>query len=134
MMVLSKETTVILTNEEANILGHMNYAAYKLWNICNYERNNYRNLGLSEYPDWYYQKKAHKDNIWYRSLPSQTAQEVCKTLDKSWKSYFKLLKTGGIENPIHLDTNITEYQSPICRTELSTKKEATGSGSLFQRV
>lgn len=42
--------------------------------------------------------KAHKDNIWYRSLPSQTAQEVCKTLDKSWKSYFKLLKTGGIEN------------------------------------
>ena len=56
-MVLSKETTVILTNEEANILGHMNYAAYKLWNVCNYERNNYRNLGLSEYPDWYYQKK-----------------------------------------------------------------------------
>lgn len=76
----------------------MNYAAYKLWNVCNYERNNYRNLGLSEYPDWYYQKKAHKDNIWYRSLPSQTAQEVCKILDKSWKSYFKLLKTGGIEN------------------------------------
>ena len=98
MMVLSKETTVILTNEEANILGHMNYAAYKLRNVCNYERNNYRNLGLSEYPDWYYQKKVHKDNIWYRSLPSQTAQEVCKILDKSWKSYFKLLRTGGIEN------------------------------------
>lgn len=50
-MVLSKETTVILTNEEANILGHMNYAAYKLWNVCNYERNNYKDLGLSEYPD-----------------------------------------------------------------------------------
>ena len=118
-MVLSKETTVILTNEEANILVHMNYVAYKLWNVCNYERNNYRYFGLSEYPDWYYQKKAHKENIWYRSLPSQTVQEVCKTLDKSWKSYFKLLKTGGIENlhPPGYKKNgipITYMQNGIC--------------------
>ena len=26
-----------------------------------------------EYPDWYYQKKAHKGNLWYKQLPSQTA-------------------------------------------------------------
>jgi len=98
-MLLSKETKIKLNKEQSNILGHMCYAAYKLWNECNYERNHYRELGLAEYPDWYYQKKIHKDSIWYKSLPSQTAQEVCKLLDKSWKSFYSLLKTGGIENP-----------------------------------
>lgn len=62
----------------------MCYAAYKLWNVCNYERRNYKELDLPvAYPDWYYQKKAHKNNIPFKSLPSQTAQEVCKLLDKS---------------------------------------------------
>ncbi len=98
-MLLSHETVVRLTSEQSNIIGHMCYAARKLWNVCNYERKNYKELGLSEYPDWFYQKSAHKDDLWYRNLPSQTAQEVCKLLDKSWKSFYALLKTGGIENP-----------------------------------
>ena len=29
-----------------------------------------------KYPDWYYQKKTHKGNLWYKQLPSQTAQET----------------------------------------------------------
>lgn len=98
-MLLSKETTVQLNDVQSNILGHMCYAASKLWNVCNYERNRYKELGLREYPDWYYQKKAHKDDVWFKSLPSQTAQEVCKVLDKSWKSFYRLIKTGGIQNP-----------------------------------
>ena len=98
-MRLSKKTTVKLNNNESNLLGHLCYAAYKLWNQCNYERRNYQELGFETYPDWYYQKKAHKDDLWFKSLPSQTAQEVCKQLDKAWKSYFALLKTKGIENP-----------------------------------
>ena len=61
----------------------MCYAAYKLWNVCNYERFHYKELELDTYPDWYYQKKSHKDDLWYKNLPSQTAQEVCKLLDKS---------------------------------------------------
>jgi putative transposase len=78
----------------------MCYAAYKLWNVCNYERYNYKALKLPvKYPDWYYQKKYHKDDIWYKQLPSQTAQEVCKLLDKSWKSFYSLQKSHGIENP-----------------------------------
>ena len=32
-------------------------------------------------------KKAHKENLWYKQLPSQTAQETCKQLDKAWKSF-----------------------------------------------
>jgi putative transposase len=98
-MRLSHKTVIKLNDRESNILGHLCYAADKLWNICNYERRNYRELGMEEYPDWYYQKKAHKDDLWFKSLPSQTAQEVCKKLDKAWKSYYALLKTGGIKNP-----------------------------------
>ena len=98
-MLLSHETIIRTDADSSNIIGHMCYAASKLWNVCNYERNNYKELGLSKYPDWYYQKSVHKDNMWYKSLPSQTAQEVCKLLDKSWKSFYRLQKTGGIENP-----------------------------------
>ena len=99
-MLLSCKTVIKLNNEYENIIGHMNYAAYKLWNVCNYERRNYKELKLPvEYPDWYYQKKAHKDDIWYKQLPSQTAQEVCKILDKSWKSFYALEKSKGIANP-----------------------------------
>lgn len=98
-MLLSHKTTIKLNSIYSNIVGHMCYAAYKLWNVCNYERINYVSLNLTEYPDWYYQKKAHKDDLWYKNLPSQTAQEVCKLLDKAWKSFYVLQKNKSIENP-----------------------------------
>lgn len=119
-MLLSKETTVRVTDIQSNIIRHMGYAAYKLWNVCNYERKTYNASSGEPYPDWYYQKSAHKDDFWYKSLPSQTAQEVCKLLDKSWKSYFRLLKTGGIANPSpprfkHDPIAITYMQKGILR-------------------
>ena len=98
-MLLSKHTGIRLQPEQANIISHMCYAAYKLWNVCNYERIHYRETGLARYPDWYYQKSAHKGDLWYKSLPAQTAQEILKQLDKGWKSYYALKKSGGIENP-----------------------------------
>lgn len=98
-MKLSKKTTIRVTELDAVVLGRMTYAARKLWNVCNYERHNYKDLGLEEAPNWYTQKKDYKDHLWFKNLPSQTAQEVCKVLDKSWKSFFSLLKTGGIQNP-----------------------------------
>nr|DAU19946.1 MAG TPA: endonuclease [Caudoviricetes sp.] len=87
------------SQEYANFIRHMCYAASKLWNVCNYERQHYKEMGMEKYPDWYYQKKAHKEDLWYKQLPSQTAQEVCKLLDKSWKSFYALKRSGGIENP-----------------------------------
>ena len=98
-MLLSHETVIITDSTSSNIIGHMCYAASKLWNICNYERMHYSELGIEKYPDWYYQKSYHRNNMWFKSLPSQSAQEVCKLLDKSWKSYYALLKSGGITNP-----------------------------------
>ncbi|MDO4556792.1 MAG: transposase, partial [Lachnospiraceae bacterium] len=98
-MLLSRKTKIHLTDNESNIVGHMCYAAYKLWNVCNYERLHYQKLNIEQYPNWYYQKKVHKDELWFKQLPSQTAQEVCKLLDKGWKSFFALKKSGGVENP-----------------------------------
>ena len=86
-MLLSHKTSIKISQEYSNIIGHMCYVASKLWNICNYERRHYKELGLEKYPDWYYQKKAHKGNLWYKQLLSQTAQEICKQLDKAWKSF-----------------------------------------------
>ena len=31
--------------------------------------------------------------------PFQTAQEVCRLLDKAWKSFYALKRSGGIETP-----------------------------------
>lgn len=134
-MLLSHKTTVKVNTAYSNIIGHMCYAAYKLWNICNYERHHYKELNLTEYPDWYYQKKAHKDDLWYKQLPSQTAQEVCKLLDKSWKSYYKLQKTGGIVNPKpprfkHDGIAITYMQNAIVHEPGSSTVRLTLSKSM----
>ena len=100
MVAFFLTTTIKLNSDYSNIIGHMCYAAYKLWNVCNYEKLHYKELNLPvDYPNWYYQKKAHKDDLWYKQLPSQTAQEVCRILDQSWKSFFVLEKTHGIDNP-----------------------------------
>ena len=101
-MLLSHKTSIKVNSVYSNYIGHMCYAAYKLWNTCNYERIHYKELALPEgvnYPDWYYQKAYHKNGLWYKQLPAQSSQEVCKLLDKAWKSFYKLQKTGKIENP-----------------------------------
>ena len=70
-MLLSHKTTIQFHADAANIVGHMCYAAYKLWNVCNYERMHYKEMTFPQgvtYPDWYYQKKYHKDDLWYKQL------------------------------------------------------------------
>ena len=98
-MLLSYKTTFKINKAYTNIIGHMCYAAYKLWNVCNYERLHYKELGMEQSPNWYHQKKAHKNDRWYKQLPSQTAQEVCKQLEQAWRSFYALKKSGGIQNP-----------------------------------
>ena len=67
-MLLSRRSSIKFTEDQANFIGHMCYAASKLWNVCNYERYHYKELGLEQYPDWYYQKKVHKNELWYNSF------------------------------------------------------------------
>ena len=87
------------TEEQQKILGSMGYAAYKLWNVANYEKRNYKEMGMEKFPEWYDQKKRLKENFFYKNLPSQTAQDVLQQLQEAWKSFFTLQKTGGVENP-----------------------------------
>ena len=77
----------------------MGYAAFKLWNVANYEKRNYKELGMPGYPNWYEQKKRLKENFFYKNLPSQTAQDVLQQLEEAWKSFFVLQKSRGVENP-----------------------------------
>ena len=89
--MLTYKFEVNLNNKQSIILGHLCYAASKLFNVGNYERKEYKTLGFEEMPNWYDQKKRLKDNIWYKSLLAQTAQDVLFKLDKAWKSYSTLL-------------------------------------------
>jgi len=85
--------------EQCIILGALTYASSKLWNVANYERVTWTKESGDPYPNWYEQKARLKESFWYKNLPSQTAQEVLKQLDEAWSSFYKLKKTGGIENP-----------------------------------
>ena len=98
-MLLSRREVFSPTEEQKIILRHMGYAAFKLWNVANYEKRNYKELGMSQYPNWYDQKKRLKENFFYKNLPSQTAQDVLQQLEEAWKSFFMLLKSKGVENP-----------------------------------
>jgi IS605 OrfB family transposase len=99
IIILTKKFYLKATEEQSIILGSMCKSSAKLWNIANYEKRNYKELGFEKYPNWYDQKKRLKNNFWYKNLPSQTAQEVLNILEKSWKSFFKLKETGGTHNP-----------------------------------
>ena len=97
-MILTKKIIFKPNKIEIIILKSLTYASAKLWNIGNYEKKNYKELGFEKYPNWYDQKKRLKNEYWYKRLPSQTAQETLNMLEKSWKSFFKLKKTGGVKN------------------------------------
>ena len=86
-------------NYESLILGFLTYASARLYNVGLYERYEYKKLGYESMPDWYEQKRKLKNDIWFKSLPSQTAQDVLQRVDEGFKSYFKLLRTKGIKNP-----------------------------------
>ena len=47
-MLLSKKTSIKVSREYANLIGHMCYAASKLWNVCNYERQHYKEMLMSQ--------------------------------------------------------------------------------------
>ena len=89
-MLLTYQFELNVDEKTSIILGHLCYAASKLFNVGNYERKEYKTLGFEKMPDWYDQKKRLKDNIWYKSLPAQTSQDVLARLNESWKSYLIL--------------------------------------------
>ena len=55
-MLLTYQFEIKVNNKLGIILGHLTYAASKLFNVGNYERKEYQSLGFDSMPDWYDQK------------------------------------------------------------------------------
>ena len=51
-MHLSLSETLKVDDTTYTILDKMSYFAYKLWNVSNYEKMNYKELGFDKFPDW----------------------------------------------------------------------------------
>ena len=112
-MLLTYQFELRVNETMSVILGHLSYAASKLFNVGNYERKEYKSLGLDIMPDWYDQKKRLKDDIWYKSLPSQTSQEILAILDRSWKSYLTLHNKWEKKNKdVSMEDKKNEPQPP----------------------
>jgi len=84
--------------EQEETLQKLGFYATKLYNTDNYIRRQ-RWDETGKIPNWYEQKKLLKDNHWYKLLPSQTAQQICKNLQENYKSWFKLRKTDKDARP-----------------------------------
>lgn len=117
-MLLTYQFELNVDEKTSVILGHLCYAASKLFNVGNYERKEFRSLGFEKMPDWYDQKKRLKDSFWYKSLPSQTSQDVLARLDESWKSYQVLhYKWQKKKESGHLKENDGEPQAPYYKKD-----------------
>lgn len=87
-----------VTAEQDGHLRRLGYYATKLYNTDNWQRREAWDK-TGKIPNAYEQKKALKDNHWFKLLPSQTAQEVCFVLSQNYKSWFKLRKKDDTANP-----------------------------------
>lgn len=84
--------------EQEKHLHNLSSIATKLYNTDNYQRRKVWDK-TGKIPNVYTQKKALKDNHWFKLLPSQTAQEVIFNLQRNYNSWFKLRKKDDSSNP-----------------------------------
>ncbi len=74
-------------------LSYLCYLSKNLYNLANYYvRQEYFYLGnwLRYYDLWYMLKEKEP----YKKLPSQTAQQTLRLVDKNWKSFFHSLRSN----------------------------------------
>ena len=77
--------------KKRGIFSYLCYLSKNLYNLANYYvRQEFFYLGnwLRYYDLWY----ILNDKEPYKKLPSQTAQQILKLLDKNWKSFFNSIK------------------------------------------
>lgn len=86
---------MILTEQiqlkETTQLSYLCHLSKNLYNLANfYVRQEFIYLGnwLRYYDLWYMLKEKEP----YKKLPSQTAQQILKLVDKNWKSFFRSLE------------------------------------------
>ena len=88
---------------EQHIIKPTNKHYKELKNLCRLSKNLY-NATLYEIRQYFFENKKYlpypavdkkfkeTNNIDYRYLPAQTAQQIMRVVDSSFKSFFKLLK------------------------------------------
>ena len=82
-------------------LSYLCHLSKNLYNLANYYvRKEYFYLGnwLRYYDLWYILKEKET----YKKLPSQTAQQILKWVDKNWKSFFQSLKTYKMHSEMNI--------------------------------
>ncbi|MDD3245433.1 MAG: transposase [Methanosarcina sp.] len=98
MALVTRTEQIQFKSNSVSVLAH---ASKNLFNTANYiirqrffENDKlYQETGEKGEGIWYKQLYSMlKNTEQYRALPAQTAQQVLKLLDKSWKSFFKALK------------------------------------------
>jgi len=86
------------TEKQKECLIKLGLYATKLYNTDNYiRREQWKKTG--KIPNLYVQRKLLNDNMFYRLLPSQTAQAQCKKLNDNYVSWFRLRKIDFNANP-----------------------------------
>ena len=96
-----KSTVKYLLNptiEQEKHLKNLCFYATKLYNTDNYMRRKVWGE-TGKIPNVYEQKKILKNFVWFKLLPSQTAQEISFVLQQNYKSWFVLRKKDETSNP-----------------------------------
>jgi Probable transposase. len=89
MRVKRTEQIWMRHNENISFLCHL---SKNLYNEANYLiRQEFFKAG--RWIRYYELSKELKESENYKSLPAQTAQQILMLLDKSWKSFFKAMKS-----------------------------------------
>lgn len=115
-MLLSHKTSVKVTEDQANIIGHMCYAASKLWNVCNYERLHYKKTEPDEYPDWYYQKKHIRTTCGISSCHHRLHRKYANFLIRRGNLFISCREHMVLQIQTLQDSNRRILQSLTCRT------------------
>ena len=111
-----KETKLKLEKKEANIVGHLCYAAFKLWNVLNYERLHYEELGLKEIEALHARAEELGRNKEYREKFDLVVSRAVANLSSLEEYCVPFVKIGG---------NFISYKSGEIEEEVANAKNAT---------
>jgi putative transposase len=98
LMKLTVKYKLELDAEQERHLSNLCHYATKLYNTDNYQRRKIW-VETGKIPNAYAQKKTLRERVWFKLLPSQTAQEVSFVLQQNYKSWFVLRKMDKEANP-----------------------------------
>ena len=119
-MLLARKC-VIYDPDSETILKHMSYSAAKLWNVGNYEKRNYRLLGLEKFPDWYDQKNGLNRISFTKIFHRRQPRMSCRNSRKHGKVFSSCVKQAAWKTHGRQDLRKTGWTLRSCRQESSRR-------------